>query len=174
LKQPLFVPESKTALQVLDMFKHSGTHIAVILDEYGDVVGVVTMTDMLKAIVGELDTRESPMYYHQELSEDCCWLLDGFLPIEKLKEILGIRHLPNEAQKQYHTLAGFILNQLEHVPSVLEEVSFEEYNFVVTSMKGRRIDRVGVCRIKKAEPPKAEKERRTESTKTTAKLAVHK
>lgn len=156
LKQPLFVPETKTALQVLDMFKHSGTHIAIILDEYGDVQGVVTMTDMLKAIVGELDTREGPMY--QNLSEDCCWLLDGFLPLEKLKEILSIKQLPGEAQKQYHTLAGFILNQLDHMPSVLEEVEFAEFNFVVTAMKGRRIDRVGVSRIKKPEAPVESKE----------------
>jgi putative hemolysin len=148
LKQPLFVPDNKTVLQVLDMFKHSGTHIAVVLDEYGDVQGIVTMTDVLKAIVGQLDAKEEPV--DTILSEDCCWLLDGFLPIHKLKEILNIERLPEEHLKPYHTLAGFILNQLQRVPSVLDEVEFGQFKFVVTAMKGRRIDRVGVSLVKTA------------------------
>lgn len=144
LKQPLFVPESKSALQVLDMFKHSGTHMAVVLDEYGDVQGVVTMTNMLEAIVGELDTQ---IPLSQGLSEDCCLLLDGFMPIEKLKEFLGIDRLPNE-NKGYHTLAGFILTQLEHVPSVYEQVQFRDFNFIVTAMNAKRIEQVGVTKVK--------------------------
>ena len=146
LKQPLFVPENKTALQVLDLFKHSGTHIAIVLDEYGDVQGVVTMTNMLEAIVGELDASEIPT--SMGISAEYSLLLEGFLPIDKLKEILGINYLPGEEQKQYHTLAGFLLSQLEHVPGVYEELRFGDFIFVVTAMKARRIDRIGVSRVK--------------------------
>lgn len=156
LKQPLYVPESMSALHVLDMFKHSGTHIAIVLDEYGDVKGVITMTDMLNAIVGDVDGQESPISAKLNANESC-WLLDGFLPIEKMKDMVGIKSLPNEEDKIYHTLAGFVLNELGHVPVVGEEIEYEGLKFVVTLMKGKRIDRVGVARLEEEPPTDVEK-----------------
>ncbi len=146
LKQPLYVPETKTALDVLDMFKHSGTHIAVVLDEYGDVQGLITMSDMLNNIVGEIDHKQIPVSSTLR-ADDCCWLLDGYLSIDKLKEMLDIKRLPNEESRSFHTLAGFILSELGHVPVVSEQVELDDLLFVVTSMKGKRIDRVGVARL---------------------------
>ncbi len=143
LKQPLFVPATTTALQVLEMFKDSGTHIAVILDEYGSIEGVVTMTDMLKAIVGELDLPDKPIQATLQ-RVDCSWLLDGFLPIDQLKEMMGVPHLPMEAQAKYQTLAGFIIQQKGSLPTIGDQIEYGEYRFCITAMSGRRIAKVGV------------------------------
>jgi putative hemolysin len=148
---------------VLDMFKHSGTHIAVVLDEYGDVQGLITMSDMLNNIVGEIDHNDIPISATLS-SDDCCWLLDGFLPIDKLKEMLDIKRLPNEESKMYHTLAGFVLNELGHVPVVSEQVEYEGLLFVVTCMKGKRIDRIGVARL----PATGDEEQTAKASAVTA------
>ena len=141
LKQPLYVPENKTALQVLDMFKHSGIHIAVVVDEYGSVQGVVTMTDMLKAIVGDIDQTEIPLAETMG-GQHAYWVLDGFLPIDRLKETIGVEALPQESQ--YQTLAGFIMHQVGDLPELSDEVEWGGYSFHVLSMNGRRIDKVAV------------------------------
>jgi putative hemolysin len=145
LKQPLFVPETKTALQVLEMFKRTGTHIAVILDEYGEVKGVATMTDMLRAIIGETDLTETPL--KAALHTECCWLLDGFLPIDQLKEMISVQKLPDEETVHYHTLAGFIMHQIGHVPEVSNQFEWQGIRFYVSRMKGRRIDKIGVTLV---------------------------
>jgi putative hemolysin len=146
LKQPLFVPETTTALQVLEMFKNSGTHIAVILDEYGNVQGVITMTDMLKAIVGEIDFPERPSNATLH-TPNCSWLLDGFLPIDQLKEMMGVSHLAMEAEAKYQTLAGFLIQQKGSLPGVGDQVEYGEYRFCITAMSGRRVAKVGVAFI---------------------------
>ena len=80
-------------------------------------------------------------------TNDCCWLLDGFMPLDQLKEMMDLAVLPNEESRRYHTLAGFILNQLEHVPVCGEEFIYADFRFHITSMSGRRIEKVGVILI---------------------------
>ena len=171
LKQPLFVPETTKALHVLEMFKNSGTHIAVILDEYGSVQGVVTMTDMLKAIVGEIDFPERPLSATLH-TPNCSWLLDGFLPIDQLKEMMGVSQLPMEAEAKYQTLAGFIIQQKGCVPSVGDKLEYGEYQFCVTAMSGRRIAKVGVSFIGESESASFQAEAESEKKDAAKEPAV--
>jgi putative hemolysin len=154
LKQPLYVPENKTALQVLDMFKHSGTHIAIVVDEYGSVQGVVTMTDMLKAIIGDTERPEAPMA-ETVGGKHSYWVLDGFLPIDRLKETIAVESLPQESQ--YQTLAGFIMHQVGDVPELSDEIEWGGFSFHVLSMNGRRIDKVAVRPIEMSNVAQQEK-----------------
>jgi putative hemolysin len=145
LKQPLFVPETTTALKALDLFKNSHIHMALIVDEYGAVEGLVTTNDVLEAIVGDIAVPESQIELYAIQREDGSWLLDGALPIDELKEILSIRNLPAEGKAGYQTLAGFILAHLGRIPAVADYFEWNNLRFEVMDMDGRRIDKVLVA-----------------------------
>ncbi|MHC5748840.1 MAG: hemolysin family protein, partial [Nostoc sp.] len=116
LKPLLYVPESMKALNLLELFKKSGTHLALIVDEYGVTQGLVTITDIVEAIVGDIPTSEELADPDVVQREDGSWLLDGLLPIDELKEILDIKKLLPGAEVNYQTLGGFVINQLGHIP----------------------------------------------------------
>lgn len=117
LRQPVFVPESIPALKVLESFKRTGNHIALVTDEYGVVQGLVTMTDMLEGIVGDIPTVDELQDLQIIQREDGSWLLDGMLPVDELKDLLRIEFLPSEEKANYQTLGGFIIQQLERIPT---------------------------------------------------------
>lgn len=140
LQAPLYVADSTRALKVLEMFKESGTHIALVLDEYGGVEGLVTLNDLVEAIVGDLpalEDEEEPMVVQRE---DGSWLLDGLLPVDELKLLLGREDLPEE--DGYHTLAGFIINHLGRIPTAGDSFVWQSLRFEIMDMDGRRIDKV--------------------------------
>jgi putative hemolysin len=141
LQTPLYVADSTRALKVLEMFKESGTHIALVLDEYGGVEGLVTLNDLVEAIVGDLpalEDEEEPMVVQRE---DGSWLLDGLLPVDELKRLLDLESLPEE-DTGYHTLAGFIINHLGRIPTAGDNFEWEGKYFEIVDMDGRRIDKV--------------------------------
>lgn len=141
LKEPVFVPETKTALELLDLFRISHTQLGIVLDEYAVVQGVVTVNDLLEAIVGELPstgmTAESAVQ-----REDGSWLLDGRLFTAEFKEILGIRELPAEEHASYQTLAGFVLARTRTLPQIGDRFEWDTYIFEVVDMDGKRVDRL--------------------------------
>jgi putative hemolysin len=140
LQIPLYVADSTRALKVLEMFKESGTHIALVLDEYGGVEGLVTLNDLVEAIVGDLpvlEDQEEPMIVQRE---DGSWLLDGLLSVDDLKQLLVREELPDE--EEYHTLAGFVINQLGRIPTAGDYFEWQGMRFEVVDMDGRRIDKV--------------------------------
>lgn len=145
LKQPLFVPETTKALQALEMFKRSHTHIALIIDEHGALEGLVTTNDVLEAIVGDiaLPADHADLYVVQR--EDGSWLLDGALPIDEFKEIFSIRQLPAERKSGYQTLAGFVLSHLGRVPAETDNFEWNGLRFEVMDMDGNRVDKVLVA-----------------------------
>ncbi|MEH2146766.1 hemolysin family protein [Nostoc sp.] len=145
LKSLLYVPESMKALNLLELFKKSGTHLALIVDEYGVTQGLVTITDIVEAIVGDIPTSEELADPDVVQREDGSWLLDGLLPIDELKEILDIRKLLPGAEVNYQTLGGFVVNQLGHIPLVAEHFEWAELRFEVVSRDGNRIDKVLVA-----------------------------
>ena len=140
VQPPLVVPESLAALKVLDRFKQAGTDLAVVIDEYGGVSGVLTLTDVLEAIVGEIPTPEERADPRVVRREDGSWLIDGDVPIEEVKEVLGLAELPEEAE--YQTLAGFVLFQLGRIPGPADHVTWHDLRFEVMDMDGNRIDKV--------------------------------
>ena len=142
LKQPLFVPESRSALQVLELFKQSYTHLALVINEYGAVEGLITTNDILEAIVGDIALASQQAETYAVQRDDGSWLLDGMLPIDELKEIFPIGQMPQEERGKYHTLAGFIMMYLGRVPSTADHFDWGGLRFEVIDMDGNRVDKV--------------------------------
>ena len=138
------VPDSTPVLRALDVLRQARTSMALVVNEYGEVEGVVTVADVFEAVVGDLPERrlgEEPAIVRRE---DGSWLMDGLLAVEETKLALGLDALPDEAS--YHTLAGFLLAQLGRVPAEGQAVTYGGYVFEVIDMDGRRIDKVLVRR----------------------------
>jgi len=147
LGPPLFVPETSSALRVLELFKREGTHFALVTDEYGGIQGLVTDRDILEAIVGELPSRDEPHEPEVTVREDGSWLVDGLLDIDKLKEIISMDMLPDEESGRYHTVSGFMMTQLGGIPATGEHFEWEGFRFEVMDMDGRRVDKVLITKV---------------------------
>jgi putative hemolysin len=147
LGPPLFVPETASALKVLDLFKREGTHFALVTDEYGGIQGLVTDRDILEAIVGELPSRDEPGEPEVTVREDGSWLVDGLLNIDRLKEILETDTMPDEESGRYHTVSGFMMTRLGGIPAVGQHFEWKGFRFEVTDMDGRRVDKVLIGRV---------------------------
>jgi putative hemolysin len=156
LQQPVFVPRSVSALKVLESFKESGKHIALVVDEYGGIEGLLTHHDILEAIAGEIPFSETESEPRAVQREDGSWLLDGMLPIEEFKNIFNLESLPEENTDDYQTLGGFVFAQLGRVPTVGDRFTWGNLRFEIVDMDGKRIDKVLVSPIggsgKQAEP----------------------
>ncbi len=147
LQPPLYVGESTRALTVIEQFKTSGIHIALVTDEFGGVEGLVTLNDMMEAIVGDLSSardREDPMVI---LREDGSWLLDGGLDIADFKDLVVKKRLPDEVRGGYQTLGGFVMHHLEHIPRAGEHFEWEDLRIEVIDMDGNRVDKLLVSRL---------------------------
>src|SRR5215207_7913154 len=142
MRQPLFVPDSRSALQVLEALKGARTHLALLVDEYGAVEGLVTTNDILEAIVGDIAPAGAPGDEEAVRREDGSWLLDGSLPVEEFKEIFPVGRLPDEERGGYHTLAGFVMTYLGRIPAVADHFEWQGLRFEVVDMDGKRIDKV--------------------------------
>lgn len=140
LRRPLFVPESTHALKVLELFKQSGTHISLVVDEYGSIQGLITLNDILEEVVGDIPTVEELAQPRAVQREDGSWLLDGMLSVDEFKEIFRKRKLPGEGS--YQTLAGFVLMQMGRIPSVGNHFEWGGLRFEVVDMDGNRVDKV--------------------------------
>jgi putative hemolysin len=147
LQQAFFVPESSASMPILEQFKQKRIHMAFVVDEYGGFQGIVTPTDILEAIVGEipdLDDRTDPDILQRP---DGSWLVNGTTDIEQMKEALQLPDLPGEGQKDYQTLAGFILATLSRIPITGDSFEWSGLHFEVVDMDGHRVDKVLVKRL---------------------------
>ena len=142
LTSPLFIPENATAMKLLEMCKKSGRHVAFVVDEYGDVQGLVSINDVLESIVGDIPSEGEPAEALAVRREDGSWLLDGMLPVDKFRELFPEMGLPEEESGTYHTLSGFILMRLGRIPAVADHFSWHGWRFEVVDMDGKRIDKV--------------------------------
>lgn len=147
IEMPVFVPENMPALKVLESFQQTGRHIALVTDEYGIVQGLVTLTDILEGIVGDIPTADELANLQIVQREDGSLLLDGLLPIDQLKELLEIDTLPREERGNYQTLGGFVLNCLEKIPAPADTFHWLNWRFEVVDMDGTRVDKVLATRI---------------------------
>ena len=143
LHPPLYVPETVTTTQLLESFRHARLQFALIVDEYGDVQGLVTLTDVLASIVGELSVPEAPEDRDMLQREDGSWLVDGDVGVERLKSVLDIDDdLPGEDERGFHTLGGFIMHSLGRIPRPTDHFSALGWRFEVMDMDGNRVDKV--------------------------------
>lgn len=133
------VPETMSALKALELLKQAPVHIALVVDEYGSLMGIVTTADVLKVIVGGLPEHGESAQRALRRS-DGSWLLDGGLALDEASELLRLREL--RADEGYHTLAGWLLARLDHLPQTGERLSWDGWIFEVVDMDGYRIDKI--------------------------------
>ena len=147
LQAPLFVPEAAKAMQLLDQMRESEAALAFVVDEYGDIQGLVTMGDLMGAVFGRLahaiEANEQPIVQRADGS----WLIDGSLPVQDLRELLGLGDLPHEQDQEYRTLAGMFMAQFGRIPGVGEHFEFGGFRFEVIDLDGARIDKVLVVAL---------------------------
>jgi putative hemolysin len=141
------MPEMITALKALETFKKNGTHIALVVNEYGGTEGLITLHDIVESIVGDLPTSNEINDPPAKRREDGSWLVDGAIPIFEFKELTGIGDLPGEEENAYTTLGGLVLMQLGRIPSPAEHFELGGWKYEVLDMDGNRIDKVLVSKL---------------------------
>ncbi len=150
LRPPLYVPEGVTTTRLLESFRKAHAQCALIVDEYGELEGLVTLTDVLTAIVGELPSSDVPEEQEVAEREDGSWLMDGSVSVERFKSVLEIEeYLPDE--EEYNTLGGFVMHVLGRVPAVADHFEWNGWRFEVVDMDRKRVDKVLVARAAPAE-----------------------
>jgi putative hemolysin len=154
LQPPLFVAENARALAVIEQFKQTGVHIALVTDEYGGIEGLVTLNDLMEAIVGDLpsaEDEEDPMVI---VREDGSWLLDGALDIGEFMDLVGRSHGSPAQTGGFHTLGGFAMHRLGRIPRAGERFACEGLLFEIVDMDGNRVDKLLVQREPEPEEPR--------------------
>lgn len=142
IKKPLFVPENNSAYQVLEKFKVTQIHAAFIVDEYGTFLGMITLNDILEAIVGDMPETGQGDDYEMTKREDGSYLVDGQIPFYDFLSEFDKEDWMAEFEQEFDTLAGFILHHLEHIPHVGEKFGWRGFTFEIVDMDAHRIDKV--------------------------------
>ncbi|MGA3083614.1 MAG: hemolysin family protein [Thermodesulfobacteriota bacterium] len=146
MSPPLFIPENAPAMHLLELFKKSRPHLALVVDEYGGIQGLVTLNDILESIVGEISSQDQSTEPQAIQREDGTWLVDGMIPIDEFKELFGLEQLPDEGSGHFQTLGGFMMMQMGRVPKPGEHFQWEDLRFEVADMDGKRVDKVIITR----------------------------
>ncbi len=142
LIKPLFIPDSMGGLQALELFRRSGVHIAIIVDEYANIQGIVSLDDIVTAIMGDMPELGEQQNSQITKRSDSSWLVDGLAPIDEFKQHFHIDALPSEEGGEYETVGGFLMYLLGRVPGVTDTVLWEGFHFEILDMDGNRIDKV--------------------------------
>lgn len=141
-KKPLFVPETLPVLKLLEQYRESGTHVAVVVNEYGHTEGLVTLNDVLEGLVGDLPEPDELNSPYMTLRDDGSYLLDGLLEVDDLKELLNVKTLPREDDSDFRTLGGFVIAYLDRIPEAADSFEAEGWRFEVMDMDGSRVDKL--------------------------------
>ena len=137
------------AVKAFDTFREKAVHQALVMDEFGGVLGLVSLYDVLESIVGAIPLNEFDLDQEVVLRPDGSWSFDGLLPIDVLKDLLKVEAFPEEDTADFQTLSGFIMNQLGRIPKVGQSFIWEQFSFEVLDMDGFRVDRVLVTDLSK-------------------------
>jgi len=146
LSPAVFVPETLSGMELLEHFRATSADLVFVVDEYGEVQGLITERDVLEAITGELGTP-LPSDAWAVRREDGSWLCDGLIPVPELKDRLELKTLPEEDRGRYNTLAGMIMLLLGRLPHTTDHVEWDGWRFEVVDMDGKRIDKVLVAPV---------------------------
>lgn len=147
MRPPLRVPASMSPLRLLELFKTSPLHIALVTSHRGEIKGIVTLHDVLEAIVGALPTESTAAEPRLVQRDDGSWLIDGLLTVAELKDALDLPELPEEKSDAYETAGGFVLTYIGRVPEIGEHFEWNGWRFEVIDIDGRRIDQILAKRI---------------------------
>jgi putative hemolysin len=146
LQSPVYVPETLTGMELLEQFRASGSHMAFVIDEYGEVQGLVALQDVMEAVTGEFHTESQEDAWAVQ-REDGSWLLDGLIPLLELKDLLELREVPEEDKGRYHTLSGMVMWLLGRLPRTGDVIAWEAWRLEVVDLDGKRIDKVLASRL---------------------------
>ena len=152
LTPPLFLPETISTTQLLESFRRERVQFGLIVDEYGDLQGLVSLTDVLTSIVGDLPEQDDPTDTDLVRREDGSWLVDGSVGLERLKQVLEIDELPEQDERGFHTVGGFAMHSLGRIPTVTDHFDASGYRFEVVDMDRNRVDKVLVARLPDPQP----------------------
>jgi putative hemolysin len=147
LRPALFLPEVITALETLERFKQESTHVALILDEFGGIQGMITHNDVLEAIVGYDPSQEAPAEPDMVRRADGSWLVDGLTAIEDFEDVLELGALREDSGRRYQTVGGLVMSEVGGVPSTGQSFTWRGLRFEVVDMDGRRVDKVLVTAL---------------------------
>ncbi|MCI0667148.1 MAG: hemolysin family protein [Methylococcaceae bacterium] len=147
----LYVLDTLTLMELLEQFRASHQPTALVVDEYGEIEGLVSLGDVLEAIVGYLPSATGEERPEIVQREDGSWLIDGLVNIERLKKLFALEELPDERMGNFHTVGGFVMFQLGHVPRATNYFEFNGLRLEVMDMDGNRVDKVLVSRIPETE-----------------------
>jgi putative hemolysin len=147
LRPVIFLPETISALDTLDYMRENATDMAIIIDEFSGVLGLVTRSDVLEVMLGHAITSNANEIPEVTRRADGSWLVDGLYVADDLKMLLDVEELPEEAEIRYETLGGLVLAMLERLPVVGDTFTWNGYRFEVVDMDGRRVDKVLISRV---------------------------
>lgn len=160
VKPPIYLPNTVMALRALEIFKQSGVPMALVVDEYGDFEGIVTLHDILQSLVGDIAEPGEAENQAVVMRDDGSWLVEGMMPIDQVRDLTGIAGLV-EDEADYHTLGGFMMSRINRVPAVGDWIMVDGFRFEVVDMDGRRVDRVLIMPPKTARGLRKDTERPT-------------
>jgi putative hemolysin len=142
IKEAPCVIEDSVGPDIIEQFKKYKTHIAVVLDEYGTMRGIITLVDLFETLVGSIPESSQAKYYETTQRPDGSWLCDGLTPIDDIEELLEIEIADTFEESNFNTLAGFLVIHLEHIPRVGEVIEWGNFKFEIMDMDGLRINKV--------------------------------
>jgi putative hemolysin len=148
----LYVLDSLTLMEVLEQFRSAHLHTALVVDEYGEIDGLVALTDVLEAIVGDLPSSVGEDKPDVVQREDGSWLVDGMLTIDRMRDLLDLDELPEERSGEFHTVGGFVMLHLGRVPKAADHFEFAGLRLEVMDMDGNRVDKVLISRSESGQP----------------------
>jgi putative hemolysin len=145
IKEPLFILESNSAYEVLEKFRESKRHFGLVVDEYGSVIGLVTLNNLLLTLVGEIRASDQQDEYEIVKRDDGSWLVDGQLPFYDFVQEFDIQYV-DKSKVKYNTLGGFALSNLHRIPHTGDKFTWREFEFEIVDMDGNRIDKILVTK----------------------------
>lgn len=147
LRPALFVSEFTGSLKLLEIFREESQTMALVVDEYGDIVGMVTTNDLLGAVIGRNQSTESPSFESAIITRsDGSWLVDGRVSTEDLRELLSVGELPGESEQDFHTAAGMMISWFGRIPHSGEHFVWKGFRFEVIDLDGARVDKLLISR----------------------------
>ena len=150
IRKPMFIPRSMETFRVLEKFRESGIHEAIVLDEYGGVIGFITLRDIVNEIIGDIADSSDAELIQITPRDENSWLVDGLYDIDDFKDKFGLDELPDEDRAHYQTMGGFITAYLGYIPKVAEKFQWNDFCFEIVDMDRARIDKILLTRIEPA------------------------